>query len=46
MFTFRKNNKNSKKRVSDHKMEMLRKQGTEQFKILIKKGLGVPVMFL
>ena len=32
--------------VFDQKMEMLRKQGAEQFRILIKKGLGVPVVFL
>jgi len=46
MFSFRKNKKNSKKIFSDQKMEVLLKHGREQFKILTKKGLGVPVVLL
>jgi hypothetical protein len=30
----------------DHKQEALIKQGREQFKKLLDKGLGVPVVFL
>ena len=32
--------------VSDYKQALLIKQGREQFASLVKKGLGVPVVFL
>lgn len=46
MFTFKRVKKNSKKTVSDYKREMLIKYGSEQFKILLKKGLEVPIALL
>jgi len=38
--------KASIKTVSDYKMEILVKQGRDQFKKLIEKGISVPVAFL
>ncbi len=32
--------------IVDYKHEMLIKQGREQFKSLVKKGLAVPIVFL
>ena len=46
MFSFKRLKKNSKKTISDYKREILIKYGSEQFKILVKKGLGVPVALL
>jgi len=44
LFGNRKENK--RKTLSDHRQEALVKQGAEQFKSLLKKGLSVPVVFL
>lgn len=46
MFTFKAGKKNSKKTISDYKRETLIKYQAEQFKILIKKGLSIPVALL
>jgi len=35
-----------RKTLSDYKREMLIRQGGEQFKKLVKKGLSVPVVLL
>ena len=45
-FGFRKQKKASTKTISDYKMDMLMKQGRDQFKKLIEKGLNVPVALL
>jgi hypothetical protein len=34
------------KSVADYKQELLFKQGREQFKKLVEKGISVPVVFL
>ncbi|MBI2613448.1 MAG: hypothetical protein HYW62_01640 [Candidatus Levybacteria bacterium] len=36
----------SQKTVSDYKMEILVKQGRDQFKKLIEKGINIPVALL
>ena len=38
--------KTSIKTISDYKMEILVKQGAEQFRKLIEKGISVPVALL
>lgn len=43
---FTRNKKESKKRITDYKQELLLRQGREQFKSLIRKGLSVPVALL
>lgn len=45
-FTILKIKKDNKKSVNDYKQEMLLKEGREQFKSLIKRGLSVPVALL
>jgi hypothetical protein len=45
-FGFRKQKKTSNKTVSDYRMEMLVKQGRDQFKKLIEKGINIPVALL
>jgi len=45
-FDFIKNKKPRKKSGFIYKQELLIKQGEEQFKALIKKGLGIPVVLL
>jgi len=45
-FRFKKQKKASGKTISDYKMEMLVKQGRDQFKKLIEKGISVPVALL
>jgi len=37
---------NTKKQILDHKQEVLVKQGREQFKALLRKGLSVPIALL
>jgi hypothetical protein len=34
------------KTIADYKQEILVKQGREQFKKLLEKGLNIPVVFL
>jgi len=46
MFTFKRVKKKSIKTISDYKREMLIKYGSEQFRLLVKKGLQVPVVLL
>ncbi|MCL6096704.1 MAG: hypothetical protein M1444_03445 [Patescibacteria group bacterium] len=36
----------TRKTISDYKQEILMKQGREQFKTLIKRGLSVPIALL
>lgn len=43
---FTSNKKEKTPRRTDYKQELLLIQGREQFKSLLKKGLGVPVVFL
>ena len=38
--------KTPQKTVSDYKMEILVKQGRDQFKKLIEKGINIPVALL
>jgi len=38
--------KKTRKSISDYKQEILLKEGREQFKSLIKKGLSVPIALL
>ncbi len=45
-FTLFKGKKENKKSIPDYKQEQLLKQGREQFKALIKRGLSVPVALL
>ncbi len=35
-----------RKTIADYKEEMLLRYGSEQFRTLVKKGLGIPVMML
>lgn len=46
MLTFKRAKRATKKTISDYKWEVLVKQGREQFELLLKKGLGVPVVML
>ena len=46
IFGFKKQKKAPQKTVSDYKMEMLVKQGRDQFKKLIEKGINIPVALL
>jgi len=45
-FGFKKQKKISVKTVSEYKMEVLVKQGRDQFKKLIEKGINIPVALL
>ena len=46
-FVFARNKKKvTRKTVSDYKQEILIKQGAEQLKTLVKRGLGIPVALL
>ena len=45
-FAFKKQKKTPQKTISDYKMEMLVKQGRDQFKKLIEKGINIPVALL
>ncbi|MEK7559244.1 MAG: hypothetical protein AAB521_02990 [Patescibacteria group bacterium] len=45
-FSIFKSAKENKKSVGDYKQELLLKEGREQFKSLIKRGLSVPVALL
>jgi hypothetical protein len=45
-FGFRKQKKAANKSISDYKMEMLVKQGRDQFKKLIERGINIPVALL
>lgn len=38
--------KPTRKTIEDYKQEVLLRQGREQFKALVKKGLSVPVVLL
>ncbi|MCL5970744.1 MAG: hypothetical protein M1450_04570 [Patescibacteria group bacterium] len=38
--------KPARKTIEDYKQEILLRQGREQFKALVKKGLNVPVVLL
>ena len=44
-FGFKKQKK-IQKTISDYKMEVLVKQGRDQFKKLIEKGINIPVALL
>jgi len=46
IFGFRKQKKASNKTVSDYRMDMLIKQGRDQFKKLIARGISIPVALL
>ncbi|HSX40401.1 MAG TPA: hypothetical protein VLF68_02190 [Candidatus Saccharimonadales bacterium] len=35
-----------RKKIADQKQEALQKLGREQFKVLLKKGLSIPVVLL
>jgi len=43
---FKFNKKHVRKSLSDYKEDLLLKQGKEQFKKLVEKGLNIPVAFL
>lgn len=43
---FKKQKKSAGKIISDYKMEMLVKQGRDQFRKLIDKGISIPVALL
>ncbi len=45
-FPFLKNKKTIRKSGFVYKQELIIKQGREQLKALVKKGLGVPVVLL
>ena len=45
-FSFHNLKKASKKTLADYKQELLVKQGREQFKKLLEKGLSIPVALL
>lgn len=44
-FGFKKQKK-TQRTISDYKMEVLVKQGRDQFKKLIEKGINIPVALL
>lgn len=44
LLTIRK--KLKRKSIEDYQQELLVRQGREQFRMLLQKGLGVPVAFL
>jgi len=46
IFGFKKQKKASHKSISDYRMEALVKQGRDQFKKLIEKGISIPVALL
>jgi len=43
---FKTQRKSTRRTVDDYKQEMLVRQGREQFKVLVKKGLSIPVALL
>ena len=45
-FQFYKNTTKARKILIDAKQEILVKQGREQFKKLLEKGISIPVVFL
>jgi len=45
-FRLRRQKKGVIKTISDYKMDMLVKQGRDQFKKLIEKGINIPVALL
>lgn len=45
-FGFGKRKKTVVKTISDYRMEMLVRQGRDQFKKLIEKGINIPVALL
>jgi len=45
IFSF-KNVEKTKKSLADYKQELLIKQGREQFKRLLEKGINIPVVLL
>ena len=45
-FRFGKQKKANNKTVSDYKMEILVKQGRDQFKKLVRQGINIPVALL
>ncbi len=46
LFFIKGKNGSNKKTVPDYKQQLVIKQGTEQFKELAKKGLGIKVALL
>jgi len=46
IFGFRKQKKTSAKEILDYKMETQVKQGRDQFKKLVEKGINIPVALL
>jgi len=45
-FSLFKSKKAERKTISDYKQELLVKQGREQFRSLVKRGLSVPIALL
>ena len=45
-FSLFKSKKAERKTISDYKQEMLVKQGREQFRSLVKRGLSIPIALL
>ncbi len=45
-FQIFKSTAKARKTIADYKQEILVKQGREQFKKLLEKGISVPVAFL
>ena len=45
-FSLFKSRKVERKTINDYKQELLVKQGREQFKTLIKRGLSIPIALL
>ncbi len=43
---FKLNKRGARKTIADYKQEILLKQGRDQFKKLVEKGLGIPVALL
>jgi hypothetical protein len=43
---FKSNKKQIRKSLSDYKEDLFKKQGRDQFRKLVEKGLNIPVAFL
>jgi hypothetical protein len=46
IFNLLKTGKKARKTIADYQQELLVKQGREQFKRLLEKGINVPVVML
>ena len=46
IFGFKKQKKSSNKSISEYRMDQLVKQGRDQFKKLLEKGINIPIALL